>query len=110
MAKKVLTVKDSELVAKNYVLNLEKIFQFVFDESISEDHTSKIKICITGKLESGLTKSEFYQKYSDKVIESNVNDCDFLICNKAGSSKARKAESLGKSIISENDFINKYYL
>lgn len=42
MAKKVLTVKDSELVAKNYVLNLDKIFQFVFDESINRNNESEI--------------------------------------------------------------------
>lgn len=68
----------------------------------------RLKVCITGKLESGLTKSEFYEKYSDLVVESSVTDCEVLICNKPGSSKAKKAESLGKIIVSESRFIEDY--
>lgn len=73
-------------------------------EDSSEDD-SRIKVCITGKLEFG-TKSKFYQKYSDKIVEADVKSCDYLIANAdKGSSKYKTAEKLGKTIITEEDFI-----
>lgn len=73
-------------------------------EDSSEDD-NRIKICITGKLEFG-TKSKFYQKYSDKIVEADVKSCDYLIANAdKGSSKYKTAEKLGKTIITEEDFI-----
>ena len=63
-----------------------------------------IKVCITGKLESG-TKSSFYDRFKDKIIESDVNNCDILICSKVGSSKYNKAMKLGKRILSESEAI-----
>lgn len=73
-------------------------------EDSSEDD-NRIKVCITGKLEFG-TKSKFYQKYSDKIVEADVKSCDYLIANAdKGSSKHKTAEKLGKTIITEEDFI-----
>lgn len=73
-------------------------------EDSSEDD-NRIKVCITGKLEFG-TKSKFYQKYSDKIVEADVKSCDYLIANaNKGSSKYKTAEKLGKTIITEEDFI-----
>lgn len=73
-------------------------------EDSSEDD-NRIKVCITGKLEFG-TKSKFYQKYSDKIVEADVKSCDYLIANAdKGSSKYKTAEKLGKTIITEEDFI-----
>lgn len=73
-------------------------------EDSSEDD-NRIKVCITGKLEFG-TKSKFYQKYSDKIVEADAKSCDYLIANAdKGSSKYKTAEKLGKTIITEEDFI-----
>lgn len=73
-------------------------------EGSSEDD-NRIKVCITGKLEFG-TKSKFYQKYSDKIVEADVKSCNYLIANAdKGSSKYKTAEKLGKTIITEEDFI-----
>ena len=73
-------------------------------EDSSEDD-NRIKVCITGKLEFS-TKSKFYQKYSDKIVEADVKSCDYLIANAdKGSSKYKTAEKLGKTIITEEDFI-----
>lgn len=73
-------------------------------EDSSEDD-NRIKVCITGKLEFG-TKSKFYQKYSDKIVEADVKSCNYLIANAdKGSSKYKTAEKLGKTIITEEDFI-----
>ena len=73
-------------------------------EDSSEDD-NRIKVCITGKLEFG-TKSKFYQKYSDKIVEADAKSCDYLIANAdKGSSKYKTAEKLGKTIITEEGFI-----
>ena len=73
------------------------------EDSPADDN--RIKVCITGKLEFG-TKSKFYQKYSDKIVEADVRSCDYLIANvDKGSSKYKTAEKLGKTIITEDDFI-----
>lgn len=71
----------------------------------SPSDDTRIKVCITGKLEFG-TKSKFYQNYADKIVESDVKSCDYLIANAdKGSSKYKTAEKLGKTIITEDDFI-----
>lgn len=65
-----------------------------------------IKVCITGKL-SNCTKKEFYSKYSDFIFESDVKNCDYLVCNEdKGSSKLNLAKKLGKVVISEEDLLN----
>lgn len=74
------------------------------EENVNPD---LIKVCITGKLESG-TKSDFYERFKDKIIESDVNNCDILICSKVGSSKYNKAIKLGKKILSESEAINEF--
>ena len=56
-----------------------------------------------------MTKSEFYNKYSDHVVESDVKNCDYLIANSDKmSSKMTKAQKLGKTIITEDEFISEY--
>lgn len=66
-----------------------------------------IKVCITGKLEYG-TKSDFYEKFKNKIVESDVNSCDILICSKVGSSKYNKAMKLGKKILSESEAVKEF--
>lgn len=74
----------------------------VDSEPISSD---LIKVCITGKLSSG-TKSNFYKKYSDKIVEADVKSCDYLIANEdKGSAKYKQATKLNKSILTESEFI-----
>lgn len=96
----------------NLLKNWDKIvdtYQYMnIEEPQAEDSSeddNRIKVCITGKLEFG-TKSKFYQKYSDKIVEADVKSCDYLIANAdKGSSKYKTAEKLGKTIITEEDFI-----
>lgn len=79
----------------------------------SEDNNNEnvnsdlIKVCITGKLESG-TKADFYRRFENKIIESDVNNCDILICSKLGSSKYNKAIKLGKKILSEYEAMKEF--
>ena len=79
----------------------DNVKQNTVDESL-------IKVCITGKLESGLKKKELYELYKDKIVESDVNNCDILICNKEGSSKYNKAVKLGKRIFTESEFVEEF--
>lgn len=73
------------------------------DSSVDSD---KIKVCITGKLNS-LTKSKFYQAHTDKIVEAAVKDCDYLICNNdAGSTKYKTAVKLGKKIVTEDELLS----
>lgn len=75
-------------------------------EQDSEANSDKIKVCITGKLNS-LTKSKFYQAHSDKIVESSVKDCDYLISNSdEDSSKHKAAVKLGKKIVTEDEFLS----
>lgn len=68
---------------------------------------NRIRVCITGRLES-LTKSAFYSKYSDKIVESDIKSCDYLIANKdSGSSKYKQATKLGKVILTESEFLER---
>lgn len=93
-----------------YIINCFKYIKLdnkSFDDSDnSVNNSDKVKVCITGKLESG-TKSDLYDRYSDKIVESDVKSCDILVCNKVGSSKYNKAVSLNKRIMSEAEF-NEY--
>lgn len=100
-------------------INFEKeyifeIFNYVKDNLVLNDNSSKIetdsdliKVCITGKLESG-TKSSFYDRFKNKIVESDVNNCDILICSKVGSSKYNKAVKLGKKILSEYEAVKEF--
>lgn len=77
------------------------------DQETTEIPDNLIKVCITGKLSSG-TKSNFFKKYSDKIIETDVKSCDYLIANEdKGSSKYKQATKLGKEIVTESDFLEK---
>lgn len=85
----------------------EAIVNSVGFESASEDEVDSnlIKVCITGKLPSGRTKSKFYEDYKDKVTETSVDDAEYVISNKLDSNKTQRAIKLGKSVMSEGDFI-----
>jgi NAD-dependent DNA ligase len=76
-----------------------------------KDNMSKGKVCITGKSPSGITKKEFDSIIESKgyeQVDSVTKETDILICNKPNSSKDKKARSLGKIVLTEEEFINNY--
>lgn len=76
-------------------------------EDAKDDPTSDdlLKVCITGKLSSG-KKSAFYKKYQDKIIESDVKSCNYLVANEdKGSAKYKQATKLNKTILTEEEFL-----
>lgn len=86
------------------MLSLIKVAQPQQEEPTNNE--GLLKICITGSLESG-TKSQFYKNHADKIVESNVKECDYLVQNEdKGSSKYKTAVKLGKKIITETELIN----
>lgn len=93
----------------DYIITNFQYVKIKSPEQINGTRTddSRLKVAITGRLESG-TKSKFYEKYIDTVVESSVPECDVLISNKTGSSKYNRAVSLGKVIMTESEFIEKY--
>lgn len=84
-----------------------EVFKIVLPEPETD---SKGTVCITGGL-SSCTKKEFNEVIESKgytQTTSVTKDLTILICNNAGSSKAKKAEKYGVNIITENEFINNY--
>lgn len=77
-----------------------------FTEEDLVESVDLIKVCITGKLNFG-TKSAFYKKYADKIVESDVKSCDYLVANEdKGSSKYKQATKLGKNIVTESELVD----
>lgn len=115
--KELESFKINDKIRNNVISKLNKVLSNELLDTVElidnlvhepEDNSDKLKVCITGSL-SEMTKSEFYTKYSDKVVESDVKNCDYLISNSDKmSSKMTKAQKLGKSIITEADFINQH--
>lgn len=67
---------------------------------------NKLKVCITGKANDGLTRAEFFKKYEQHIEESPVTSCDYLVCNaESNSSKVKQAQKRGIKIITENELI-----
>lgn len=87
------------------LLTLVKITPQISEESTELTEDNRIKVCITGKLDS-MTKSKFYQAHSDSIVESSVKECDYLISNSdSGSDKYKTAIKLGKRIVTESEFL-----
>ena len=115
--KELESFKINDKIRNNVISKLNKVLSNELLDTVElvdnlvnepEDNSDKLKVCITGSL-SDMTKSEFYTKYADKVVESDVKNCDYLISNSDKmSSKMTKAQKLGKSIITEADFINQH--
>tara|TARA_Y100000310_G_scaffold123587_1_gene122343 strand:- start:3590 stop:5458 length:1869 start_codon:yes stop_codon:yes gene_type:complete len=86
------------------------VFNIILPVQESKNEESKGTVCITGKL-STCTKKEFNAVITDKgyeQVDSVSKTLTILICNKAGSSKAKKAEKYGVNVITEQDFIDNY--
>lgn len=68
--------------------------------------SSKLKVCITGKANDGLTRAEFFKKYEQYIEEASVSSCDYLVCNaESNSSKIKQAQKKGIKVITENELI-----
>jgi NAD-dependent DNA ligase len=105
-------------VTQNLVAWLETDFQemreflpFSFkSQKSSSTNTNQKTICITGKLSSYKTKAEAYKALEEagyKPVESVTKATDYLVDEEdKGSSKRKKAESLGITIITNlNTFL-----
>jgi len=105
-------------VTQNLVAWLETDFQemreflpFSFkSQKNSNTNSSQKTICITGKLSSYKTKSEAYKSLEEAgytPVESVTKATDYLVDEEdKGSSKRKKAESLGITIITNlNNFL-----
>jgi DNA ligase (NAD+) len=105
-------------VTQNLVAWLETDFQemreflpFSFkSQKSSSTNTNKQTICITGKLSSYKTKAEAYKELEEAgytPVESVTKATDYLVDEEdKGSSKRKKAESLGITIITNlNTFL-----
>ena len=105
-------------VTQNLVAWLETDFQemreflpFSFkSQKSSNTNTNQKTICITGKLSSYKTKSEAYKALEEAgytPVESVTKTTDYLVDEEdKGSSKRKKAESLGITIITNlNTFL-----
>lgn len=77
------------------------------EEIVSHRQNYRFGLCITGKLVSG-TKQSFYQRYSGICKESTVNGCEILIANSEGSGKWKTAKKLNKTIMTEDEFEQRY--
>ena len=82
------------------------------DNSVVKTEERGIKVCFTGK--SSKFKGdevEEYLKSNGFTIAGVSKSLDFLIIgDKPGGSKVKKAEELGITVITENDFYKKYNL
>ena len=105
-------------VTQNLVAWLETDFQemreflpFSFkSQKSSNTNTNQKTICITGKLSSYKTKAEAYKALEEagyRPVESVTKTTDYLVDEEdKGSSKRKKAESLGITIITNlNTFL-----
>lgn len=64
----------------------------------------KLKVCITGKANNGLTRSQFYEKYRGHIAESPVSSCQYLVCNApSSSSKIKTAKAKGIKVVTEDE-------
>ena len=91
------------------VLDFEKYFQFqvAINVQVIQD---KGNVCITGKLNDFSNRAkakEFLEEHGYTVTTGVSGKTDYLVCEDgSNSSKNKKAESLGISIVSIADLIN----
>lgn len=105
-------VKQAVLENWDYILKMYNLTSGLHLESpkpstqeLGED--SRLKVCITGKANDGLTRSQFYEKYKDYIVESSVNACRYLVCNvPSNSSKIKTAKAKGIKVITEAELVS----
>ena len=97
-------IKNTPYISEIY--NLTKDILVIDDVATA---APTLKVCITGKLSIGrkLLLAEFAKK---GIIEASIRSCDILICNEpSSSSKYVFATNNNIPIMTENDFMNKYF-
>lgn len=101
------TIESYLIKNADSIINLYKVIEnsVGFSEEVQGDESDKLKVCISGKLSSGRTKLQFYKEYEFSIVESSVQDADYLISSKLNSAKTDIARQLGVPIVSEDEFI-----
>jgi NAD-dependent DNA ligase (contains BRCT domain type II) len=99
------SVKSILIKNHNYIRSVFMVCK-VIDIKKKEESKDLIKVTLTGKLEN-YGRNELLEKFKDKIIETSINECDYLVTNTpdSGSSKNVKAQKLGKQIITENKLL-----
>lgn len=102
---------DNLLASTNKITEVIEGFGGELQEDVKESSITKLnwKVCVTGGVM--LPRKKWYEKLAQFGIEEGtVKNSDYIVSNEAsGSSKAKEAEKLGKSVISENHFYNHIY-
>lgn len=82
------TLKNNNIFIKDIIIN-----------------NNLIKVCYTGKTDKFKTRKDFFNNYSNKIIESPIQSCEYLICNNPSKSyKYKYAISHNIPIMTEEDF------
>ena len=97
--------------------NLKRIKTLLYDITIEQEEVKEVlnldnpfsgkKVYATGTFENGYKKSEIKEliEYMGGTFKYSKSSLDYLIVgNKKGSSKVKEAESIGATIMSENEF------
>lgn len=93
-------LNSSELYSK--VLSIYKPSENFPKGFIQDDEdTGQVKVCITGSLE-GYTKKSFSEKYDLRLVD--IKDADIVIASDNTTAKAKKADKLGKTILTQQQF------
>jgi len=86
---------------------IREFLPFSFRSEISITNTTGPVVCVTGKLSSYKTKAEAYKQLTDhgfRISETVTKTTDYLVDEEdKGSTKRKKAESLGIKIITNLD-------
>ena len=85
------------------------------EENTTKQSLSGINVVITGSLEHFSSRTilkNIIENMGGKVTGSVTGKTNYLINNdvSSGSSKNKKAKELGVTIVSENDFIDKFQI
>ena len=86
---------------------IREFLPFSFRSEMSATNTAGPVVCVTGKLSSYKTKAEAYKQLTDhgfRISETVTKTTDYLVDEEdKGSTKRKKAESLGIKIITNLD-------
>ena len=93
--------------------DLNVVESFADPASKMTSSNKSLKVCITGKIEMFKNRDEFVAALEEKghtFVPSVGKDLDILVTNDpfSGSSKNKKATALGKTIMTEREFVETY--